>query len=758
MAFPHFPDRLHAFVWRNWSLVSVERIAAVVGASPAEILNLGYSMGLPKPTKISEDIRKRAYLTVIKRNWHLLPYEQLLELLEWTPAQMAFTLREDDFFYIKLGSLKPACEPLRYTPPDAITKKRVEEIAELVRMARPGGGGLFGEEPLFQFVHDLSSKPVRKLDSRKGRNLFSPRFCYSYFALYGDPLLETETDPYPDGYLRRLAESGVDGVWLQAVLFKLSPFPWDESLSAHYQERLKNLNKLVARARKHGIGIWLYLNEPRSMAIKFYDAQPDLKGVVEGDHAALCSSHPEVQRYLVEAVASICRAVPDLAGFFTISASENLTNCWSHHQGRKCPRCGQREPNEVIAEVNSLFYQGIRKAFAAPRQQLIVWDWGWKDDWAEKAINALPQGVAFMSVSEWSLPIDRGGVKSTVGEYSISSIGPGPRAQKHWAIARRRGLKTIAKIQAGNTWELSAVPYIPALANVARHVANLRETKVDGLMLGWSLGGYPSPNLEVVAELGTDPALSPEEALLRIAERRFGAKAAPAFVRAWHAMSAAFSEFPYNTSVVYQAPLQMGPANLLWAEPTGYRASMVGFPYDALDNWRAIYPVETFIAQMEKVAEGFFAAHSKLLEELSADGNRGRVVTVLPDSVRQNLGSKAAGEERMIEREAFMIYAATLHFRSVVNQCRFVRENRAFKTAKTADEAWACWARMKEILHLEKTWAVELDWIQQMDSRIGFEASNQYYYVPLDLVEKQLNCQYLLDHWLKNLKPVQENK
>ena len=49
--------------------------------------------------------------------------------------------------------------------------------------------------------------------------------------------------------------------------------------------------------------------------------------------ATLCTSVPEVQKYLVEAVAFICRAVPGLAGFFTITASESLTNCWSHRGG-----------------------------------------------------------------------------------------------------------------------------------------------------------------------------------------------------------------------------------------------------------------------------------------------------------------------------------------------------------------------------------------------------------------------------------------
>ena len=29
---PHFPDRLHAYVWRNWQLVPLQRLAQVVGA------------------------------------------------------------------------------------------------------------------------------------------------------------------------------------------------------------------------------------------------------------------------------------------------------------------------------------------------------------------------------------------------------------------------------------------------------------------------------------------------------------------------------------------------------------------------------------------------------------------------------------------------------------------------------------------------------------------------------------------------------
>jgi hypothetical protein len=312
---PHFPDRLHAFIWRNWSLVPSEKIAEVIGARREDVLRIGRAMGLPKPPRITREQQRRSYISVIKRNWHLLPYEQLLSLLDWTPEQMAFVLREDDFLYIKLGNLKPQCVPLKFQPENKNSAERSTHIANVLQEEFPKGLPA-QEEALFEFVNALSKPPT----ARRIERTDTPRFCYSYFALYGDPLLEPDLDPYPDGYLERLAQTGVTGVWLQAVLYKLAPFPWDAALSARHDERIKALAKLVSRARQHGIGIYLYLNEPRSMPLKFFASRPELKGVVEGDHAALCTTNADVQRYLRSSIAHICRAVPDIADFFHCSA------------------------------------------------------------------------------------------------------------------------------------------------------------------------------------------------------------------------------------------------------------------------------------------------------------------------------------------------------------------------------------------------------------------------------------------------------
>ena len=722
VASSHFPNRVHAFVWRNWQLVPLERLAGVVGATPEQLLELGRSMGLSSPPPVTADQQRRSYLTVIRRNWHLLPYGQLLALLGWTAEELDFTLREDDFLFIKLGRHKPHCEPLRYAPPDEAARGRCGEIHAIVRESFGAAPDAI-EEPLFSFVEDLRAVPETAAITPGNGSVFSPRYCYSYFALYGDPLLDAEADPYPDGYLARLAASGVDGVWLQAVLYKLARFPWDPSLSHGFEERLTNLRRLVERAAGHGIGIWLYLNEPRLMPLSFFEERPDLKGVTAGDHASLCTSNPEVRAFIVEAVESICRAAPDLAGFFTITASENRTHCWSHHRGDECPRCGPRGAPEVIAEVNTAVRQGIDRSGGTA--DLLVWDWGWRDEDAAGIIERLPDSVALMSVSEWNLPIKRGGVESIVGEYSLSAIGPGPRAKRHWALARKRGLRTIAKIQAANTWELSAAPYLPVLENLARNIANLREEGVDGLMLGWTLGGYPSPNLEVVAEMGRAavPSPTPVEALRTVASRRYGDSAAPAVVRAWQAFSEAFQQFPYHIGTVYTAPQQFGPANPLWGEPTGYRATMIGFPYDDLDTWRTVYPAEVFVQQLERVATGFETA-----------------LAVLRESVHEPSAD--------LRREMGVAETAAIHFQAVANQARFVHARDRLAEAESAEAAAPLMDELQAALQSEIELARRLHRLQGADSRLGFEASNHYYYVPLDLVEKVVNCRDLLDRWL----------
>src|SRR2546423_704437 len=183
LALPHFPDRLHAFIWRNWPLVPVDRMAAVADATPAQIVQVAQGMGLAMRPRLTRDQQRRSYITIIRRNWHLLPYEQLLELLDWTPEQLAYTLREDDFLFVKLGSLKPHCAPLRYQPPNDAARARQDEIARIVQEEFQNGIDQ-ERDPLFSFVSRLSKtpSPSRSSSMRHAAAKCSPRFCSSYFA------------------------------------------------------------------------------------------------------------------------------------------------------------------------------------------------------------------------------------------------------------------------------------------------------------------------------------------------------------------------------------------------------------------------------------------------------------------------------------------------------------------------------------------------------------------------------------------------
>ena len=170
-----------------------------------------------------------------------------------------------------------------------------------------------------------------------------------------------------------------------------------------------------------------------------------MAGVREGDFTALCTSHPAVRQWMADALAYVFREVPGLGGVFTITASEGLTNCASHGNWQSCPHCKNRDYADIITEVNAVIEEGVHRG--NPQAKVIVWDWGWRSRATgthcprrrADIVARLPKSVWLMSVSEWALPLDRGGVRTSVGEYSLSAVGPGPRATLHWKAAKDGG-------------------------------------------------------------------------------------------------------------------------------------------------------------------------------------------------------------------------------------------------------------------------------------------------------------------------------
>ncbi len=709
----HFPTRMQCFVFRNWEMIEPAVLGEVLGCDADTVLALAEDMGLPVPPQVEPDWLTKGYITIIRANWHLCTYEQIAHLLGWDLDRLAYILREDDFLSVKLGNFKPDVPPIAYIPLTEAEKVATGKMYSLVRAAltemphhpkKP-----FDFAPQFAQVGQYA--PLATAQGSGER--FENRLVYSYCALYGDTFADRALldASFPDELLVAYQSLGVTGIWTQAVLYTLVPFPFAPNLSEGYENRQAGMRYLVEKLAKYGLKLFLYMNEPRAMPLSFFEAYPHLKGH-GGAYASLCTSTKEVQDYLYQGSRQLNEAVPGLGGYLTITASENQTHCYSHSvpSSCTCPRCKERNPSDVVAEVNRLLYEG--GASVNPDMKLLAWTWAWdgkEKDMVHYVTEKMPAKIAVMGVSEEGVKKDIAGVTTSVIDYSISVEGPGEYALDTWSYAHKTGHPAYAKLQLGVTWEISTIPCVPAFEKTWRHLSGIIEKSgdgVDGIMLGWTLGGFPSPTLRLAQCFYQKKDRLPT--LPELYTMMFPGEDIPALEAAFHQLSEAYDAYPFHISTVYSGPQQIGPANLLYPEPTGYAATMTGIPYDHLDGWRAIFPREVYISQLQKLSDGW---------------HQGRVM--LEKVARNTKDNHLAALLRWTK-------VCDCHFRSMFNQCRFIerREAGVLDKAIAAEEA---------------SLAAEVLCLIAEDPMIGYESTNHYFYHRNHLLEKLVNCYCIVE-------------
>ena len=244
------------------------------------------------------------------------------------------------------------------------------------------------------------------------------------------------------------------------------------------------------------------------------------------------------------------------------------------------------------------------------------------------------------------------------------------------------------------------MPWLPVFDRVAEHMRALRAAGVRHLQCSWTLGGYPSPNLMLAGRV-----LDGRGGVREFLNEWLGAELAGAADAAQRRLSAAFAEFPFHVETVYTAPMNFGPMLPFYLKPTGRKATMIGFPYDDLDSWRSIYPRPVFRAQFEKLVAGW------------REGT---------DMLAAHEGEHPGWDEMLT-----MARAALVHFSSALHQIRFVE-------ARDAGDR----AAMLGIIADERANVRAAAGLRARDSRIGYEASNHYFYSMNDLCEKMLNLSW----------------
>jgi hypothetical protein len=374
--------------------------------------------------------------------------------------------------------------------------------------------------------------------------------------------------------------------------------------------------------------------------------------------------------------------------------SENATHC-HYKRGTTCPICSQQSPENSAATVNNIMYRAMKNSGCDGELITNLWGWSPFSGWSEKqtadGIRALEKDIPIVCVSEYDLEIEKGGVSSRVIDYSISNPGPSEITKHSFDVAAADGRKSIAKIQASNSWECSAVPYIPVFDLVFEHLENLSALGVKDYFLTWTLGGYPSPSVELAS--GYRAGFSLEKWY----RDKFG-NDAEAVHYAIKELCSAFRELPFSLSMLYNSPKNIGPANLWEIEPEEKRSTMVCYSYDDIETWIKPYPYEVYVSQLEKLLAGW----DRGIEALA----------------------KLTGNDAVAE---IVRYAEVLrcHYTTDLLQTRFAYAKRQGDVATMLECTSAERENAERLLHLMKR-----------DARIGFEASNHYSYTEMNLIEK----------------------
>ena len=448
----------------------------------------------------------------------------------------------------------------------------------------------------------------------------------------------TAAEAYTEEELKKIADSGFNAVWVHGRLDHLTSTADFPEFGCHKQEHCGRLRTLIKRAAKFDIKVVLYLQPPRAIYCddhefweKHHDVGGEITEILDGRNKkflmrSLCTSLPKVRAYLREAFASLVASLPDLGGLLIISASEYPAHCYSRRNCRpnetrqydstaeqvpvSCPVCSKLTPEDVILNLLHDIRDGVRSV--SVDLPIMFWDWCWSM-YLVPATGAIVSGMPedCILVSDF----ERGGHKKILGhrdhvvdEYSLSYVGPSEAFMNKLALAKRRGIRVIPKLQIGTTHELATVVSLPLIKNICEKAKFMREQNIDSYLGCWNFGSQLSANtmafnffLEIKDFTNIDLMLKafcqnffPNSDVKKVMEAwKYFCQAMDCYPFCIHFLY--FSPLNYTLSLLFQpGPLSLGSVGRSWLpDPRG----------DDLADSIKDFSLEEIISGLEQVAE-----------------------------------------------------------------------------------------------------------------------------------------------------------
>jgi len=178
------------------------------------------------------------------------------------------------------------------------------------------------------------------------------------------------------------------------------------------------------------------------------------------------------------------------------------------------------------------------------------------DSPCEEIISRLPRDICLMA------DFERGGKKDLPGhsdhlinEYSISYAGPSELFVAVMNLARKYGIKVMAKLQFGTTHELATIVSLPLLGNVFKKAEFVRKNDLEGFMGCWNFGNHQSANtMGFNYFLSNECPDSEEDALRAFANLYFPGCNTEGVVKAWLKFADAMIYYPFCVPFLYNSP------------------------------------------------------------------------------------------------------------------------------------------------------------------------------------------------------------
>ena len=548
------------------------------------------------------------------------------------------------------------------------------------------------------------------MQNTKAKRELILRNCDTDF--YGDEIL-AERDKFDDAYFQSVRDGGYTAIWICGRLRELVNFDeaphWDKNNAA----RIKALNGIIERGHKFGVGIYLYVNEPRGLYADdpIYEQHPDLKGApsklaqepalkgIEPDYA-FCTKSTFTERYLTDGFAQLFAKCGGLAGVILMTTSEITSHCFSHVDERNllneeskakavdCPRCRNSNGADTIVDVIHKIRNGIRQS--SDTAKIVAWNWSWGMHQAPpqaEMIRQLPSDVIVMCDMQRGGSKTTDGVEMIVDEYSFSYLGPSPLFIGTAKVAAETDHELWAKLMVNVTHEFLVVPYLPLYFRLAKKTIAIREYNSRGWMGCWNYGGIATtPMAKLGSKIFTDDNFSEDKIdgeVRDLARQMYGADKADAAFRAWKEFDAAFEYFPFDMALIYYGPHMHGtglewifaeeetPMPWYWMKDTGRSTNN-------LSTWCTFFTPEQVIYFLSKLCDGWKKGIEILAEALGIE-NAFDAIANFDSRV-----GKPGFEDFNIARTMYFHYMSSIAFVEfrLASLAYFKNENRAEQQEK----------------------------------------------------------------------------